>query len=89
MPPGLGGVAILSHGGALLTSQLGTPVHWPPESLSAVLFLFPTPLLPPCLAGWNIHVLQAPNFMAEPDEGVDSLHCNHGNTFQRCSPQSS
>lgn len=46
-------------------------------------------LIPPCLAGWNIHLTQAPNFMAEPEEGVDSLHCNHGNTFQRCSLQSS
>lgn len=57
-------------------------------NLFAGIFLFPTPLCPLVWLVVTSTSLQAPSSMAEPEEEVGLLHCNHGNAFQRCSPQS-
>lgn len=60
-PCGLGGVPILSHGAALPTSQFGPPIQWPPESLCGCIPV-PHSLVPPRLAGCNIHLVAGTEF---------------------------
>ena len=61
LPRGLPGVAILSHGAAFLMSQFGAPVHWSPESLCSYIPVSHS-LVPPCLAGCNIHLITGSKF---------------------------